>query len=98
MSKRSFASAVLATLFSVSAFADGGTFKVSLDALNGFTDADKVKIQQAAEAMSQALSSEALHQAVLSFTFEGRPQFSNNSIADASGATVTTVSTPPTTS
>jgi hypothetical protein len=63
---------------------------VDLDKLTGFSDADKGKIEQAAQAMSEALSSEEFKQAVLSFTYDGKEQFSNNQLADAAGRTIAT--------
>lgn len=83
---------VVAATFASMGLAQGaaanGTLPVDLDALNGFSDSDKAKIQQAADAMSAALGSEEFRQAVLDFTYGGKPRFSNNSIADAAGATV----------
>jgi hypothetical protein len=66
------------------------TLPVDLDALSGFSSADKTKIDQAAQAMSEALSSEDFRQAVLSFTYDGKQQFSNNQLANAAGDTVAT--------
>lgn len=65
-----------------------GELKVHLDALKGFSDDDTTKIDQAAAVMEKVLNSDDFRQAVIGFTYQNKPQFSNNEIADAGGHTI----------
>lgn len=91
--RKQLSSVVTSIAILTAAFAhatSASALSVDLDALSGFSAADKTKIGQAAEAMSEALSSEDFKQAVLHFTYDGKEQFSNNQLADAAGNTVAT--------
>jgi hypothetical protein len=63
---------------------------ISLDALNGFSDASEAKVRQAAQALGSVLGSDEFRNAVLSFAYDGKAQFANNDLADAQGNTVAT--------
>jgi hypothetical protein len=62
--------------------ADGEFFNsgvaVQLDELNGFTDDQTAKVKQSAAVMANVLNSEAFHQAVLNFVYDGKKQFADN--------------------